>query len=300
VLRAKQRRPLRPGAVSPDYVPNPKRRLPHQLARVGVQSSDMEVSGARSIVEAIPGQTNAATVARQLVARGFRGCWILALGTNDTADVHVGSNVNQRERIARMMSIIGRRPALWLDAISLRQSGPYSEQMMQRWNRALIAACRRYPTMRVYDWAARAKRGWFDRRRHPLHLARLRQTKSHDRPHAGQGVPARPAARRAASSAEGAARHPPAASPLVATRREAGQHRLRGALIRQVLGASELPGADRELLVVDRGTSIGARRPCARRGRSASAVSGGDGGALRIVLALRAAGAPAPPRSARP
>ena len=149
------------GAVSPDYVPNPKRRLPHQLARVGVKSSDMEVSGARSIVEAIPGQTNAATVARQLVARGFRGCWILALGTNDTADVYVGSNVNQRQRIARMMSIIGRRPALWLDAISLRESGPYSEQMMQRWNRALVAACRRYPTMRVYDWAARAKRGWF-------------------------------------------------------------------------------------------------------------------------------------------
>jgi peptidoglycan/LPS O-acetylase OafA/YrhL len=149
------------GEVSSEYIPNPKRRLPHQLARVGVKSSAMEISGARSIVEGLPGQTNAAKVARDHVSRGFRGCWILALGTNDTADVYVGSNVKQRQRIARMMSIIGHRPALWLDVISLRQSGPYSEQMMQRWNRALVAGCRRYPTMRVYDWAAGARRGWF-------------------------------------------------------------------------------------------------------------------------------------------
>jgi lysophospholipase L1-like esterase len=149
------------GEISPDYIPHPRRRLRHQLANAGVKSSHMEISGARSIVEGLHGQANAATVTQELVSRGFHHCWILALGTNDTADVYVGSNVDQRTRIARMMSIIGHRPVLWIDAISLRRSGPYSAEMMQRWNRALVAACRRYPTMRIFDWAAHAKPGWF-------------------------------------------------------------------------------------------------------------------------------------------
>ena len=32
---------------------------------------------------------------------------------------------------------------------------------MQGWNRALLAACPRHPTMRVFDWAAWAKPRWF-------------------------------------------------------------------------------------------------------------------------------------------
>jgi hypothetical protein len=32
---------------------------------------------------------------------------------------------------------------------------------MQRWNAALLAACRSYPAMRVFDWAAHAERRWF-------------------------------------------------------------------------------------------------------------------------------------------
>jgi peptidoglycan/LPS O-acetylase OafA/YrhL len=149
------------GETSPDYIPNPRRRLKAQLADVGVRSTQVEISGARSIVETFEGHPNAATVARGLVERGFRGCWILALGTNDTADVYVGSSVGQAARIARMMSSIGREPVLWVNAISLRGSGEYSEEMMQRWNRALISLCPRYPTMRVFDWAARAKQRWF-------------------------------------------------------------------------------------------------------------------------------------------
>ena len=33
----------------------------------------------------------------------------MALGTNDTADVAVGSSVDQDERIDRMMSVVGDR-----------------------------------------------------------------------------------------------------------------------------------------------------------------------------------------------
>ena len=54
-----------------------------------------------------------------------------------------------------------RERVLWVGAVSLVRSGGYAENLMQRWNRAIVAACRRYPNMRVYDWAARAKAPWF-------------------------------------------------------------------------------------------------------------------------------------------
>ena len=149
------------GQISTDYIPNPRRRLQAQLAKIGVRVTYPEISGARSIVETFHGIPNAASVAQQHISDGFRGCWILALGTNDVADVAVGSTVGVSARIAHVMSIIGHQPVLWIDAISLLSSGPYSENRMQRWNQALLAACSHHPTMRVYDWAAHARRKWF-------------------------------------------------------------------------------------------------------------------------------------------
>jgi peptidoglycan/LPS O-acetylase OafA/YrhL len=149
------------GEISTDYIPNWTLRLIHQLAEVGVSSVHTEISGARSIVETFEEQPNAATVARNLVSRGFRGCWIFALGTNEAANIYDGSNVGQAGRIARMMSISGGDPVLWVDAVSLVRSGDYAGDLMQRWNQDLVASCTRYPTMRVFDWAAIAQRQWF-------------------------------------------------------------------------------------------------------------------------------------------
>jgi peptidoglycan/LPS O-acetylase OafA/YrhL len=149
------------GETSTDYVPDPSRRLGAQLAEIGVKRFVPQISGARSIVEIYKGRPDAATVARQQVADGFRGCWILALGTNEAADVAVGSNVGLNRRIARMMKIIGDQPVLWVDAVTLVQSGAYAESGMQKWNADLVADCPRYPNMRVFDWAHYAKARWF-------------------------------------------------------------------------------------------------------------------------------------------
>jgi peptidoglycan/LPS O-acetylase OafA/YrhL len=149
------------GETSTDYIPNPRLRLPAQLARFGVATTYPEISGARSIIETFEGQPNAATVVRQHLSSGFNGCWILALGTNDVDNIHTGSTIGLPTRIAKMMSVIGHQPVLWIDVITLLDSGDYSESNMQEWNHSLVAACRRYPNMRVYDWAAHAKRKWF-------------------------------------------------------------------------------------------------------------------------------------------
>jgi hypothetical protein len=149
------------GQVSSSYIPNPRKRLAAQLAKVGVSRTYPEVSGARSIVEVYQGFPNAATVARRYIASGYHGCWVLALGTNEAADVAVGSNVGLQARIARMMKIIGNQPVLWVDAVTLLSGSPYAESGMRRWDQDLISACNRYPNMRVVDWAAHAKRKWF-------------------------------------------------------------------------------------------------------------------------------------------
>jgi peptidoglycan/LPS O-acetylase OafA/YrhL len=149
------------GLTSRDYLPDAAQRIEAQYARVGVKAEHFEISGARSIVERYEGQPNAYEVAARWKRRGYHGCWVLALGTNDAADVAVGSDVGDSERIARMMSLIGDQPVMWVNVKSLLSNGPYAEQNMRQWDQALVQACRRYPTMRVFDWAALAQDRWF-------------------------------------------------------------------------------------------------------------------------------------------
>jgi peptidoglycan/LPS O-acetylase OafA/YrhL len=149
------------GLVSPSYLPNWRQRIPAQYEDVGVHTVFTNITGARSVVEVLPGTSNAYDAGKSLVAHGFRGCWVLALGTNDTADVAVGSNVGLTSRINRMMSVAHGGPVMWIDVVSLLSSGPYAEANMQKWDSALLKACPRYPNMRVYDWPAVARRSWF-------------------------------------------------------------------------------------------------------------------------------------------
>jgi lysophospholipase L1-like esterase len=149
------------GLVLPAYQPDPNLRIAAQYRRVGVTTFISEVSGARSIYETWHGFPNGYTVAQRLINQGYSGCWVIALGTNDAADVAVGSAMSMSARINEMMTLIGNRPVLWVNVVSLLSSGPYSESNMQAWDRALLQACPRYPTMRVYDWAAVARPSWF-------------------------------------------------------------------------------------------------------------------------------------------
>jgi lysophospholipase L1-like esterase len=141
-------------------IPDRADRIGARYAAVGAQWHP-EITGATSIVETLPGGTNAHQVAERLVANGYHGCWVIALGTNDAADVAVGSTVGLPTRIKEMMSTIGDQPVMWVNVRTLVSSGPYAETNMEGWDRALLAACPRYPNMRVYDWASIARDGWY-------------------------------------------------------------------------------------------------------------------------------------------
>ncbi len=149
------------GLISSDYLPDPGQRIEAQYAKVGATIQHYEISGARSIVETYAGQPNAAEVAAAWKRARYRGCWVLALGTNDAADVYAGSPVGLLTRIRQMMSLIGDQPVLWVNVKSLLSSGPYSEHNMELWNDALLQNCRSHKNMRIFDWSALARNAWF-------------------------------------------------------------------------------------------------------------------------------------------
>jgi len=146
--------------VSPQVLPDPAQRLVARYTDVGVRHAWVDASGGRSIVEALPGQVNGYNVARAWLSQGFRGCFVLALGTNDTANVSVGSNVSQMAQIDQMMSVAHGQPVMWVNTHTLLSSGPWSEANMQAWNKDLVQACARYPNMRIFNWAAMDQPGW--------------------------------------------------------------------------------------------------------------------------------------------
>jgi hypothetical protein len=150
------------GLDSAEYLPNPKERIENRYAEVGVKETHMEVQGARSIEERYEDQPNAQEVAEAWKAEGYKGCWVLALGTNEAADVAAGSSVGLEERIEKMMNIIGDEPVLWINVRTLPEATEfYAEEGMKEWDEELEKACYRYPNMRVYNWAADVKNAWF-------------------------------------------------------------------------------------------------------------------------------------------
>jgi peptidoglycan/LPS O-acetylase OafA/YrhL len=149
------------GLVSEEYLPDPRQLISAQYTRVGATTQHFEIAGARSIYERFEGEANAQEVADAWKNEGFKGCWVVAMGTNEAADVAAGSTFTYDDRIESMMSTIGDEPVLWVNVKSLVTSGPYAETNMKAWDEALLAACDRYPNMRIYDWAADVKDQWF-------------------------------------------------------------------------------------------------------------------------------------------
>jgi len=148
------------GMVSPAWLPDSAQRLAAQYRDVGVRQAQIDASGGRSIVEEMPGQQNGYQVASAWYRAGFRGCWVIALGTNDAANVAVGSSVGMLSRVREMMAAVHGEPVLWVNAQTELQSGPWSEANMQLWNETLVRASKLYPNMRIFDWAGLVQPGW--------------------------------------------------------------------------------------------------------------------------------------------
>ena len=82
---------------------------------------------------------------------GRRGCWVIALGTDDAADADaVACNVNETQRIQKMMAAIGDREACGSTQSPSRALGAYSASNMAKWDKDLEVQCSRYPNMQAF------------------------------------------------------------------------------------------------------------------------------------------------------
>jgi hypothetical protein len=147
--------------MSAAYQPDKNNWVDAQYRKAGVQDVETDIAGARSIVERWHNQPNAQDVVEARLSRGYQGCWVMAMGTNEAANQAVGGPVTSRDRIDLVMKQIGDRPVLWVTVKTQNSSGPYADRGMKKWNQALADGCTRYPNMRVYDWASQVKNSWF-------------------------------------------------------------------------------------------------------------------------------------------
>lgn len=129
---------------------------------VGV-TAQIDAYGGRAIKQKLPDDPHTGEQAANTIREGgFSGCWVVALGTNDTANVAAGAWYTRAEAIDTMMAAVD--PAalarvMWVNTHTTVSSGYYANDNMELWNDALDEATTRWSNLRVFDWAAIAATG---------------------------------------------------------------------------------------------------------------------------------------------
>ena len=140
---------------------DPAATMDARYQSVGVQRVFPDNSGGRAMVERMPDQANAVDVAESVRSGGYRGCWVIMIGTNDAANVAAGGVPGLDERIARLLGVIDGDPVLWVNVVSRSPDPVYADAVMQQFDAALNRAVAAYPNLRVLDWARLVQPEWF-------------------------------------------------------------------------------------------------------------------------------------------
>jgi hypothetical protein len=123
----------------------------------------LDAYGGRAVLQKLAADPRTGKqVALDLRAAGFDGCWVVALGTNDTANVAAGAWYSRARTIDEMMTAIdpgAGASVLWVSTFTTRSSGPYANAHMDAYNQALREAQGRWPNLELLDWAAVAAGG---------------------------------------------------------------------------------------------------------------------------------------------
>lgn len=148
-LLAEGRGTIQRGAVGQD-TPLAKDLLPQ-----GVSTIYYDVAGGRSAVETVNGTPNAVDALASLPAAD---CYFAAIGTNDAANIAVGSAVDAQERVKRLVAAASGKPLFMMTVAigpNATQNG-YTPAAAKTMNDAITAGL---PAGSVLDWAARSQSG---------------------------------------------------------------------------------------------------------------------------------------------
>ena len=150
------------GMMAEGQIPDPAERLAGQYRAVGVADVQGDGGIGRTIHEVTNNEESGVEVARQARAKGYKGCWVVELGTNDVALLaQQKSTVGPRRRVDEMMAVIAGEPVMWLTTVTQVDSGDYDSANMEAWNAILRDARKSYPNMHLFDWASVARPDWF-------------------------------------------------------------------------------------------------------------------------------------------
>ena len=169
--------------ISPSFIADPEQRVDAQYRRVGALDARTEIDGALSTSETLDGQTNAFDRVTAIKAGGYEGCWVFALGGNDTANVSArGWCRHAAQRIETMMSAIGDDPVMWVNVKTLTHVRRYyRNENMLLWNEALQEVLPALPEHAGLRLGGGRPGRLVPGRRHPLHLRRQRAAGGPDR-----------------------------------------------------------------------------------------------------------------------
>jgi len=133
-----------------------------QLSAIGVNDLRLDISGGRSIVETLPGQTNGPDAINVIQNTGFAGCWVILLGTNDAANIAAGSNADAARRVGSILDAVAGERTLWMTASTIRTDGFWARPNTQAWNNQLTYLVGAAANVDLADWdGAASGRSWF-------------------------------------------------------------------------------------------------------------------------------------------
>lgn len=148
------------GTVTPGNNDLASKPLSKALFATGVESISYDISGGRSAIEKINNKPSAVEALEALMKSNPKAdCNVAAIGTNDAANIEVGSNYGAAERLTRLLKVSGKTPLLVTTAAisdSATASG-YTSATTKAWNDVI----RRLPASNVIDWAEHVKDDYF-------------------------------------------------------------------------------------------------------------------------------------------
>lgn len=131
--------------------------LARAYAEVGLDV-EIDAHGARAILQKLASDPKTGKQAAvDFAKKGGFDVYVIALGTNDTANVAVGASYTRDQAIDALMSALpsGAR-VLWVDTVTKMSTGPYQNANMVLWNQALDRAKARWPSLVVMPWSKSA------------------------------------------------------------------------------------------------------------------------------------------------
>lgn len=151
------------GLMDEQFLPDPADRVDAQYKKYGAQNVFTDIQGGHSIIETPEGTTSVSDGVDKIKAKpDFHACWVIAMGTNEVANIAAGSNNSLDMRIDTMMEMVGDDPVMWPTVRTIAPAdGYYDETEMQKMTEALVKATKKYPNLYVYDWAQQNKNEWY-------------------------------------------------------------------------------------------------------------------------------------------